>query len=374
MPSASCSGGVNIANVPADPTHRRLMNEFLREIRDQPAALRRVRDFYTGPGAELLRELARLRDRRSPSQVIISGMGSSLFAAYPALRLLSERGLSANVMETSELLHYHINGVPPSALVMLVSQSGETIEMERLLQRLPGRERIISITNMPGSTLGRAGAVTLPMHAGPQLTEVSARSYHNTVATLLLAADALTGSSEVLSRLAPAADAMATFLGGTDGLGERLDEFVGTPSSTSVLARGPSLATAYQGAFNLKEVARYFAEPMSAAQYRHGPLEVAAPGHLAMVMAPLGPTFTLLRKLTEELLGFGTRVMFVTDTQESLRHDGDGLCAVRHPHLDEMLAPLINLIPLQLFANARAGRLGHTAGRLSKASAVMRVE
>jgi glucosamine--fructose-6-phosphate aminotransferase (isomerizing) len=350
------------------------MNEFLREIRDQPAALRRVRDFYTGPGAELLRELGRLRDRRSPSQVIISGMGSSLFAAYPALKLLSERGLSANVMETSELLHYHINGVPPSALVMLVSQSGETIEMERLLQRLPGRERIISITNMPGSTLGRAGAVTLPMHAGPQLTEVSARSYHNTVATLLLAADALTGSSEVLSRLAPAADAMATFLGGTDGLGERLDEFVGTPSSTSVLARGPSLSTAYQGAFNLKEVARFFAEPMSAAQYRHGPIEVAAPGHLAMVMAPLGPTFTLLRKLTEELLGFGTRVMFVTDTQESLRHDGDGLCAVRHPHLDEMLAPLINLIPLQLFANARAGRLGHTAGRLSKASAVMRVE
>ena len=211
---------------------------------------------------------------------------------------------------------------------------------------------------MPGSTLGRAGAVTLPMHAGPQLTEVSARSYHNTVATLLLAADALTGSSEVLSRLAPAADAMATFLGGTDGLGERLDEFVGTPSSTSVLARGPSLATAYQGAFNLKEVARFFAEPMSAAQYRHGPIEVAAPGHLAMVMAPLGPTFTLLRKLTEELLGFGTRVMFVTDTQESLRHDGDGLCAVRHPHLDETLAPLINLIPLQLFANARAGGWG----------------
>src|SRR5687767_10382017 len=113
------------------------MNEFLHEIRDQPAALRRVRDFYTGPGAELLRELARLRDRRSPSQVIISGMGSSLFAAYPALTLLSDRGISANLMETSELLHYHINGVPASALVMLVSQSGETIEMERLLQRLP---------------------------------------------------------------------------------------------------------------------------------------------------------------------------------------------------------------------------------------------
>ena len=364
---------MNIANVPPQPLTA-VMNDFLREIRDQPAALRRLRDFYAGAGAELLRELPRLRERKATSQVLISGMGSSLFAAYPALRLLSERGISASLMETSELLHYHAEGTPPSALVMLVSQSGETIEMERLLQRLPGRDRIIAVTNVAGSTLGRAGAVTLPIHGGPQLTEVSARTYHNTVAALLLAADALTGGGEVLGRLAPAADAMATFLAGADGLGDRMDEFVGTPSSTSILARGPSLATAYQGAFNLKEVARFFAEPMSAAQYRHGPIEVAEPGHLAMVMAPLGATFTLLRKLTEELLGFGTRVVFVTDTQESLRHDGDGLLAVRHPHLDESLAPLINLLPLQMFANARAGRLGITAGRLTKASAVMRVE
>jgi hypothetical protein len=47
---------------------------------------------------------------------------------------------------------------------------------------------------------------------------------------------------------------------------------------------------------------------------------------------------------------------------------------VRPPHLDETLAPLVNLVPLQLFANARAERYGLAAGRLSKASAVMRVE
>ena len=151
---------------------------------------------------------------------------------------------------------------------------------------------------------------------------------------------------------------MATFLAGTDALGERLDEFVGTPSSTSVLARGPSLATAYQGAFNLKEMARFFAEPMSAAQFRHGPIEVAAPGHLAMLFAPLGATFTLLRKLTEELLGFGTRVMFVTDTQESLRHDGEACWPSAIPTWTRRWRPLVNLMPLQLFANARAERLG----------------
>jgi glucosamine 6-phosphate synthetase-like amidotransferase/phosphosugar isomerase protein len=47
---------------------------------------------------------------------------------------------------------------------------------------------------------------------------------------------------------------------------------------------------------------------------------------------------------------------------------------LRHPHLDETLAPLVNLVPIQLLANARAERLGLEPGQLSKASAVMRVE
>lgn len=351
------------------------MSAFLKEIRDQPAALRRMRDFYMGPGAEALVGLRKLVERRGLTQVLFSGMGSSLFAAYPALRYLGERGIPASMVETSELLHYHVAGVPPGAVLILISQSGETIEIERLLQRVPARDhRLVAVTNVAGSTLGRAGAVTLPIEAGPQLTDVSARTYHNTVATLLLAAEAIAGGNELLARLAPAADAMATFLASDDSLGDALDTFVDVPTSATLLARGPSLATAYQAAFNLKEVARFSAEPMSAAQFRHGPIEVAAPGHLTVVFAPLGATFTLLRKLAEELLGFGTRVLFVTDTQETLRHHRDGLLAVRHPHLDETLAPLVNLLPMQLFAQARARRLGLQAGHLGKASAVMRVE
>jgi glucosamine 6-phosphate synthetase-like amidotransferase/phosphosugar isomerase protein len=112
---------------------------------------------------------------------------------------------------------------------------------------------------------------------------------------------------------------------------------------------------------------------MSAAHFRHGPIEVASPSHASVVFAPLGATFTLLRKLAEELLGFGTRVLFVTDTQEGLQH-GSGLHVVRHAHVGETLAPLVNLVPLQLLASARAERLGFEVGRLSKASAVMRVE
>src|SRR5687767_7256952 len=143
------------------------MSAFLKEIRDQPAALKRLRDFYTGPGAESLTNLRALVERRGLSQVLISGMGSSLFAAYPALRYLGERGIPASMVETSELLHYHVAGVPPGAVLILVSQSGETIEVERLLQRVPARERLVAVTNVAGSTLGRAGAVTLPIEAGP---------------------------------------------------------------------------------------------------------------------------------------------------------------------------------------------------------------
>ncbi len=350
------------------------MNALEREVRDQPGALRRLRDFYLGDGVELRQGLRRVVELQPPTHVLFSGMGSSLFAAYPALKLLSERGIAASMIETSELLHYHVTGVPAGTLLVLVSQSGETIEVERLLQRLPKRDRLVAITNAAGSTLGRAGAVTLPIAAGPPQVEVSARSYHNMMATMLMAADELSGGTGILDRLPVVADAMDAVLASPEALGAEVDEFIGTPSSTSVLARGPSLATAHQAAFNLKEIARFAAEPMSAAQFRHGPIEIAANGHLTILFAPLGSTFTLLRKLAEELLGYGSRVLFVTDSQESSRHHGDGLLAIRHPHLGETLAPLCNLLPLQLFAGTRAARLGIEGGRLAKASAVMRVE
>jgi glucosamine--fructose-6-phosphate aminotransferase (isomerizing) len=211
------------------------------------------------------------------------------------------------------------------------------------------------------------------MEAGPQQA-VSARTYHNTVAVLLLAADAIAGGAGLGERLGPAADALDGFLEGAGTTGARLDEFLGAPTTACLLARGPSLATAYQAALNLKEVAKVAAEPMSAAQFRHGPIEVAAPGHASILFAPLGVTFTLLRKLAEELLGYGTRVLLVTDTQEAVHHHGPGLELVQHPHLDETLAPLVNLAPIQLLANARAERLGLPVGHLAKASAVMRAE
>jgi glucosamine--fructose-6-phosphate aminotransferase (isomerizing) len=350
------------------------MNPFLTEIREQPEGLRRVRALYGGPGHELLGTLARLGQKRPLPTVVFSGMGSSLFAATPAMRYLSDRGVHATAIETSELLHYHVKGLPDDALLFLVSQSGETIEVERLLQRVPGRERLVAVTNVPGSTLGRAGFLTLPMEAGTQQVAVSSRAYHNTVAVLLLAAEALTGGQGLIDRLGPAAEGMWSLLADGESLGQALDEFLGAPATASVLARGPSLATAFAGALNLKEVARLAAEPMSAAQFRHGPIEVASSTHAAILFAPLGVTFTLLRKLSGELLGFGARVLFVTDSQETRDHHGDGLLVVRHPHLDETLAPLLNLIPIQLLANARAERLGLEPGQLSKASAVMRVE
>jgi glucosamine--fructose-6-phosphate aminotransferase (isomerizing) len=361
------------------------MNAFLKEVLGQPEALARVRDFYAaGEGRELLDKLAHMggqaggalggSSRRPAPPIVFTGMGSSLFAAYPAVRLLSERGLPASMIETSELLHYHLGGLPADAIVVLVSQSGETIEVERLLHQLPGRDRLVAVTNGPGSTLARAGALALPMEAGPPQQGVSARAYHNTLAVLLLAAEALSGGSGLTDRLGPAADAMAAFLKGASGLGAALDAFVGNPVNASVLARGPSLASAYQGALNLKELAKLAAEPMSAAHFRHGPIEVASPDHVSVIYAPLGATFTLLRKLAEELLGYGARVVFITDTQDGLQNPGSGLHVIRHGRLDETLAPLVNLAPMQLLASARAERLGYEVGRLGKAAAVMRVE
>ena len=111
------------------------MTELLEEISQQPAALSGLRKFYASPGAIPAKGLRSLAPHWPPT-VVFTGMGSSLFAAYPAQAYLTEQGVRALVWETAELVHHHLKVLRPDTLLVVVSQSGETAEVLRLLEKL----------------------------------------------------------------------------------------------------------------------------------------------------------------------------------------------------------------------------------------------
>ncbi|MBI3694817.1 MAG: SIS domain-containing protein [Acidobacteria bacterium] len=292
---------------------------------------------------------APLPERR---KLLLTGMGSSLFACYPAYLRLAREGTLVTLWETAELLHFALEAIDPETMVVAVSQSGETAEIRALLERLPPSQPVVGVTNHPESALGRRADVTLELGAD-RAPYASAQTFVNSVA-LLLALARRQALDSFLAAAEGAADALARALGDWFNGAEVTLE----PGGHVVfLSRGPGLAAARQAALMFHEVAARGAAAMSAAAFRHGPLEMAGPGLQAVVLMPPGPTGSLVENLAVELERHRSRVI-----------------RVPAPPVDVDLALIVQIAAPQALACREALRVGREPGVFLQAESVTRTE
>ena len=167
---------------------------FLADILDEPATLARVLD--RADVARLRAEIARAR------LVVLTGMGSSRFAALTAAARLRAAGIAA-------VVEYASTDVPtapaPDVLAIGISATGNSAETVAALALHHGTSKTIAITNADdGGKLGRVADLTVPLHAGTEQGGVACKTFQATLAVLLLAAGVEAAA------LAPAADATET--------------------------------------------------------------------------------------------------------------------------------------------------------------------
>jgi fructoselysine-6-P-deglycase FrlB-like protein len=125
---------------------------LVENILAQPEAIRTVAAYQFGEGEDALLQSSALL--RSSRRIILSGMGASLSACIPVAHYLASKGVLAPVIETSELLYSYARVLDENTLVILVSRSGESVEVTKLLPILKQRKvTVIGVTNVPGSTL-----------------------------------------------------------------------------------------------------------------------------------------------------------------------------------------------------------------------------
>lgn len=289
------------------------MTTMMEEIIAQPAALAGLRKFYASPGAIPAKALRKLTAHWPPT-VVFTGMGSSLFAGYPAQAFLNSLGIRALVWETAELVHHHLKVLKPDTLLVAVSQSGETVEILRLLDALPRKTRVVAVANEEKSTLARRADLMLPMMAGRQQS-VSTRTYMCAVSALMYLAHAIASKPHrpLTSALMRAVEAQERIIERRHITTPPTVEFFDEPPYVSLMARGADLASAYQGAQMFKEVARLAAEPTSAAQFRHGPIEILNPAHRYVLFARRGRTGKFVLKLAEDIHAHGGCILLLTD-------------------------------------------------------------
>ncbi|MEW6228811.1 MAG: SIS domain-containing protein [Bacillota bacterium] len=338
------------------------MTEYLQNVIDQPSALKHVLEYYRGCGAVSLKAVRDAYHRGGYRSVLLTGMGSSLFACQVAVNYLNERGITAWSMDAADLLYYNLNGVKEDILLVAVSQSGVSVELTKLLSRLPAGLPLVGVTNVPSSPLGQRADFQLPIQVSPDRS-VAVKTYTASVLILWLLSDSLAGEDERHGdhdQAAMAIKAMGRVIEDLETRLGQLEAFVGLPTFVHCIGRGPSFSSAQEGALLFKEGAKIYAEGISGGQFRHGSIEVVQEGHLGVLFAPAGRSHDLNCRLAGEMVEAAGRVVFVSPAGPGFSHER--LLHVPVEAVDEHLAPLPEIVPLQLLVSRLAARKGFEAG------------
>ena len=344
------------------------MNPYIVDILSQPAALRNAVNNFS---LDLLANIPPRLEAGEFDRIVVTGMGASYNAAYPAYIRLSKLPIPVLHVNAAELVHYLGGSVGPRTLLWINSQSGRSAELLHLLERIASTPPacILAFVNDESSPLAASSDICLPILAGPEAT-VSTKTYTNTLAVNLLTTYFITGNDiEALqNEILTTADSMESYLDNWQNHVSALDEQLGDFRTLILIGRGASMGAVWNGALIIKEASKFSLEGMHAADFRHGPLELASPGFTALIFAGSSETLQYNHNLALDIFKHNGRALWV-DTKNDVK-----LPTILVPSTDELVRPLVEILPMQLLTLVLADRNNATAGRFKIIGKITTVE
>jgi glucosamine--fructose-6-phosphate aminotransferase (isomerizing) len=316
------------------------------EILEQPEVAAR----FLERAPEAIGPLADAIRARDVDHVVIAARGTSDHAAIYAQYVLGIRhGLSVGLGTPSVISLYGATPRLDRSLVIGISQSGASPDVVGVVAA--GRRQgapTLAITNDPTSALALAAETVIDLGTGPERAVAATKTY--TASLLAIAAVSVELLDDPTDRadLLAVPDAMAS----TFGLEPEVIAMSHEQAAADrwlVLARGYEYATAREWALKLKELARVFADPYSAADFEHGPLALLEPGVPVLATVRPGPArdgvVALLTRLRDDL---SADLGVVAD-------DAEALALARWPlripaGTPEWLGPIVSIVVGQLHA------------------------
>jgi glucosamine--fructose-6-phosphate aminotransferase (isomerizing) len=334
---------------------------YLRDILDQPRALEET---LAGlKVSEILHQLVTRLHEGTFKTVVLTGMGSSFHALHPFNIELLHRGFTPIMVETSELLHYQNQLFDLKTLIVAVSQSGQSVEIARLLEVNRGKSSVIAVTNTDGSPLAEQADATILTHAGQEFS-VSCKTYLTALMALQWLGDVICERDlrHTREELAAASELVRDYLAHWKEHVQNLARMLEGTRHLFLVGRGRSLAAVGTGALTVKESDHFHAEGMSSAAFRHGPLEMLSDETFVLIFSGEQKTRDLNRRLFEDVRKAGGRAELVGEGATSQS------CSL--PPGPRAVHPILEMLPVQMLTLALAGRMGREAGRFELASKV----
>jgi glucosamine--fructose-6-phosphate aminotransferase (isomerizing) len=334
---------------------------MLKEIYEQPQALQRTIDGRIWNGAladeAFGARAARLFKQARHVQIIACGTS---FHAGMICRYWMEQlaGISCTVEVASEF-RYRRSILPPSTLVIAISQSGETADTLAALResKRKGILASLGICNVATSTMMRETDLSFLTHAGPEIGVASTKAFTTQLLALMLVVLGIGRERGFVNRAREATickqlQNLPTILNGVLAMDRdirRIAEDFSSKQHALFLGRGTLYPVAMEGALKLKETSYIHAEAYPAGELKHGPLALVDRDMPVIAVAPNNSLIDKLKSNIQEVRARAGVLYVFADRALELKAE-PGIKVITMPAVPEEIAPIVYTVPLQLLA------------------------
>jgi glutamine---fructose-6-phosphate transaminase (isomerizing) len=312
----------------------------LKEIHEQPMIVEKA-------GTQNLDRIEEFCNiLRNSKTVFLTGSGTSYHCALIAKHLLSNFAkIHAETMVSSEF-QYALDGIDSTSVLLAISQSGETADVLQAVKAVKHMgARILSIVNIPTSSLARISDSFLPIECGPEIGVAATKSFTAQLSLIYTVVDRLCKGCLGF-------EAYKVFLGGalrkildTEFEIHRIAERLGDATDIYIIGRSIHYPIALEGALKLKELAYIHAEGMTAGELKHGPLALIESNSYVIIINPNDTTSNDNIATAHEIKARGATIIGISDRPNDV-YD----IFIKIPSAKSIIYPIIEVLPFQILA------------------------
>jgi glucosamine--fructose-6-phosphate aminotransferase (isomerizing) len=306
-------------------------------------------------------------DFRTLKTMSIAACGTAYYAGLVGKYWFEHFARLPVEIDIASEFRYREAPLDPGNLAIFVSQSGETADtLATLRYAKEHRQHVVSIINVPTSTIARESDVVMPTLAGPEIGVASTKAFTCQLAVLACLAIAAGRARGVLSeddeqKLVQALIEIPRHLAEALALEpqiEALSRDLAKCRDVLYLGRGTSFPLALEGALKLKEISYIHAEGYAAGELKHGPIALIDETMPVIVIAPHDRVFEKTVSNMQEVAARGGRIVLLTDPKGAREATIKSLATLILPEVPAAVAPLVYAIPVQLIAYHTAVIMG----------------
>ena len=328
-----------------------------KEIAEQPVVIADALKHYSTPDGGL--NLPKGFDFKGVARVTLVACGTASYACHVAKYWFEQiAGLPADIDIASEF-RYRDPVLSPASMAIFVSQSGETADTLAALRHASGKvAKVVSVVNVPTSSIARESDLALPILAGVEVGVASTKAFTCQLTVLALMAlkaaqdrgriDAATLRNR-LDSLGVVPGLMNAALSLSDPI-SKIAEDLGKAQDILFLGRGAMFPLALEGALKLKEISYIHAEGYASGELKHGPIALIDADVPVIVLAPKDALFDKTVSNMQEVMARHGKVLLLSDAA-GIAAAGQGTWkTLTLPTVDPLWAPILYAVPAQLLA------------------------